>query len=117
MGFETIRNSGFFEIYDEERNIRLRRVGGIGRGVDQFELDWDGDIVKFDAYGKRGAIENNRPISVDWTIYTFVLPDSLMEKREEAKILVKEALEAYGYKANKDWHGKVTAKFSPKIKR
>lgn len=119
MVFKSTDNPNCPEIYDSERNIRLKRIGGIGRGVDQFELDWNGNIIKFDAYGKEGVIEKSRPLSIEWLIHCFTLPPELKntESRRDAMSLMEEALKSYGYDAKTDWNGTSTVDFAPEIER
>ncbi|MAF98856.1 MAG: hypothetical protein CMH26_09490 [Micavibrio sp.] len=111
---DTINN---FEIRDDDRDISLKRVRGVGRGVDVFELSINGKIVEVEAFGKTSEIQNHIPMRIDWLIHCFRMPDSLKPQRQEVMQLMKEALIEYRYDAKLDWDGISTVTFGPDIKR
>lgn len=100
---------------DRDRNAYLVQLGGgLGEIPESFALVWNDDIIsiatksKFE-YGKQGTRET---VSVTWNISAIFLPKLLESRRIEIQQLIREALDAYGFLADRKGLESVTVNFA-----
>lgn len=104
-----------YRVADYERNAFLYRTGGAPYGeADFFEMDWNGNIIKFTAEANN-SFDNNERVTINWTITQYSIPEVLTNKYSEINILVFEALREFGFNFHKEYVNGVSVQISPSI--
>ena len=104
------------KVVDVERDVTLITRGGEDRErMSSFEMNWQGQLIKFLAIREQGATIANHKNIVVWEVVGVDIPPSLHKKKSEILSMIKEGLDAYGLYYSCRHVAEVKVKFSEKL--
>jgi len=98
MAFETDTNVDPWVTEDLERGLSLKEVQQTRQGLCSFELEVDGQVVRFSALHMRLIVFDM--FEPRYEMLSLTIPEALDREQHEVIGFIQEALECYGFASN-----------------